>query len=59
MGFGFASFLLGDYSSTTQTPQENYRQGNQEWGLFLQDTWKVTRKLTVDYGLRWDFGHPG
>jgi hypothetical protein len=55
MGFGFASFLLGDYSSTTQTPQLNYRQGNQEWGLFLQDTWKVTRKLTVDYGLRWDF----
>ncbi len=55
MGFGFASFLLGDYTSTTQTPQENYRQGNQEWGLFLQDTWKVTRKLTVDYGLRWDF----
>jgi hypothetical protein len=55
MGFGFASFLLGDYSSTTQTPQENYRQGNQEWGLFLQDTWKVTRKLTLDYGLRWDF----
>lgn len=55
MGFGFASFLLGDYSSTTQTPQLNYRQGNQEWGIFLQDTWKVTRKLTVDYGLRWDF----
>jgi Carboxypeptidase regulatory-like domain len=65
MGFGFASFLLGDYggtipftttiTSTNQTPQLNYKQGNQEWGLFLQDTWKVTRKLTVDYGLRWDF----
>jgi len=63
-GFGFASFLLGDYgttgltgiTSTTQTPQLNYREGNQEWGLFLQDTWKVTRKLTLDYGVRWDFG---
>ncbi len=63
MGFGFASFLLGDYgapnaltgvtSGTSQTPQENYRDGNQEWGLFLQDTWKLTRKLTVNYGLRW------
>jgi len=58
IGFGFASFLLGDYNSTTQTPQLNYRQGNQEWGLFLQDTWKVTRKLTLDYGLRWDFATP-
>lgn len=66
MGFGFASFLLGDYGTTTlgsssgptQTPQLNYRQGNQEWGLYLQDTWKVNRKLTVNYGLRWDYSTP-
>ena len=53
-GFGYANFLLGDYTSTAQTPQLNYRQGNQEWGVFIQDTWKVTRKLTLDYGIRWD-----
>ncbi len=65
-GFGYASWLLGDYgtsvfgalSSTTQTPQLNYRRGNQQWGIFLQDTWKVTRKLTLDYGLRWDYASP-
>ena len=57
-GFGYASFLLGDYNATTQTPQENYRQGNQQWGLFLQDTWKITRKLTLDYGIRWDYATP-
>jgi len=64
-GFGYASWLLGDYgttnpltgavTSTTQTPQINYRLGNQQWGLFLQDTWKITRKLTLDYGIRWDY----
>ena len=24
--------------------------------LYLQDTWKITRKLTLDYGVRWDHG---
>ena len=55
-GFGFASWLLGDYNSTNQTAPYDYRMGYQQWALYLQDSWKVTRKLTVDYGLRWDLG---
>src|SRR3984885_502244 len=58
MGFGFASFLLGDYSSITQTPSEFTREGSQEWGLFAQDSWKVRRNLTVTYGVRWDYATP-
>jgi hypothetical protein len=57
-GFGYASFLLGDFTSTTQAPNRIYRVGNQTWGLFLQDSWKVTRRLTLDYGLRWDYNTP-
>ena len=30
---------------------ENYQSA-----VFLQDSWKVNRKLTLDYGLRWDYG---
>jgi hypothetical protein len=56
MGFGFASFLLGDYSSIQQNAPADYRLGKSQWGLFVQDSWKLNRKLTLDYGVRWDYG---
>ena len=56
MGFGFASFLLGDYSSIQQNAPADYRLGKSQWGAFVQDSWKINRKLTLDYGLRWDYG---
>ena len=28
------------------------------WGFFVQDTWKISRKLTLDYGLRYDLQTP-
>ncbi len=57
-GFGYASFLLGDYQSTTQTPSEDYRQGHMAYAWFAQDSWKITSKLTFTYGLRWDYSTP-
>jgi len=30
---------------------------NEDFSLFIQDTWKVTRNLTLNYGLRWDAQH--
>ena len=54
-GFGYASFLLGDYSSLTISQLTSSRLGNETFGFYAQDTWKVSRKLTLDYGLRYDY----
>jgi len=54
-GFGYASFLLGAPNSVTVSQVTNSRIGNHSFGLFVQDTWKVTRKFTLDYGLRYDY----
>ena len=54
VGFPYASFLLGlvDNASVRAPMQVQYRKW--ETTFFLQDTWKITRKFTLDYGLRYD-----
>ena len=54
-GFSYASFLLGLPDTLQETPQTATRLGSHQIGLFAQDSWKVTRKLTLDYGLRYDY----
>ena len=58
-GNSIASFLLGTVGTGTTnffTVETQYaRQRN--YGLFVPDTWKVSPKLSVDYGLRWDLSN--
>src|SRR5579883_3509412 len=54
-GFGYASFLLGLPDQLTISPLTQTKTGQHSIGLYAQDSWKVTRKLTLDYGLRYDF----
>ena len=55
MGYGYASFLLGLANSSSIMNQSDPQYRKDAWSMYIQDTWKVTRKLTLDYGLRWDY----
>jgi Carboxypeptidase regulatory-like domain len=33
----------------------NLNELSKAWGIFLEDSWRVTPTLTLNYGLRWDF----
>ncbi len=55
VGFNYASFLIGAPNSGYDSVPARMRTGNHSWAFFVQDNWKVSRKLTLDYGLRYDF----
>jgi hypothetical protein len=58
-GNAYADFYLGlPYSSTRLNPLTERAQRTYELGLYITDTFKATRKLTLDYGLRWDYFGP-
>jgi hypothetical protein len=55
IGLPYASFLMGMVNSASVPPTQDPGYTKASFALYLQDTWKVTRKLTLDYGLRWDY----
>ena len=55
-GLGYADFLLGiPFNSTRLSPLVNRTNHQNQAGVFISDTFKITPKLTLDYGLRWDY----
>jgi len=55
-GVAYGDFLLGiPFTSTRLDPIVNRTSRNNQYGLFFNDTYKVTQKLTLDYGIRWDY----
>jgi hypothetical protein len=55
VGFNYASFLLGAVNTASVSNPQDPQYRRPAWSTFAQDTWKVTRQLTLDYGLRYDY----
>jgi hypothetical protein len=53
---GLASFLLGDPSTFNRFAQISTSQQDVQWSMYYyaEDTWRLTPKLSVNFGLRWD-----
>jgi hypothetical protein len=56
-GLSYASFLVGqiDKGSFTQYQQQEFGARFRAISPYVQDNWKVTSKLTLDLGLRYDY----
>jgi hypothetical protein len=60
--YAFSNAALGVFNSYTESNVRygaNMRQSLVEW--FAQDSWKVSKQLTIDYGVRWTWAgemHP-
>jgi Carboxypeptidase regulatory-like domain/TonB dependent receptor len=57
-GSDFVDFLIGAPSSFIQASHQVLDSRTQYMGLFAQDSWRVTPRLTFNYGLRYEISLP-
>ncbi len=53
-GLGLGDFMLGVVSQLRQANPNPLNLAQNFVGLYAQDTWKVTQRLTLNYGVNWD-----
>jgi Carboxypeptidase regulatory-like domain len=54
-GNSFADYLLGDAKAYQELAvQDHGLWNNVSWAAYVQDNWRVNRRLTLNLGLRWD-----
>jgi len=53
-GLGLGDFMLGNVNTFTQQGVQNIGFRSDYFGAYAQDTWKISSRLTLNGGLRWD-----
>ena len=53
-GLGMADFLLGDLATFSQGLTYGFYNRQYYTSLYAQDSWKLTPRLTLNYGVRWE-----
>jgi carboxypeptidase family protein len=57
-GNAFASFLLGYPAGGFVPINATFNYQHLYYSAFFQDDWRISRKLTLNLGLRWDYESP-
>jgi Carboxypeptidase regulatory-like domain/TonB dependent receptor len=59
-GLGFATWLLGDVTQFKRyvSTSTNAKEFQKRTFFYGQDTWRASRSLTLNYGLRWELYFP-
>ena len=57
-GDSMASFLLGYPSAVSSSFNSFPAQGQHYFAGFVQDDWRIVKKLTLNLGLRWEYESP-
>ena len=58
-GAAFADFLLGHFNNSEAqigAPIADFRSNY--YAIYIQDNWRATPNLTIDFGLRWEYDQP-
>ena len=58
LGQSFAAFLLGLPTGGLVARAGGYDEKSQNWGVYVQDDWRLSDRLTLNLGLRYEYETP-